>query len=50
MNEKIALIISTHDKSDDLWTPLESTYLNYWNDINMPIYLTTNHKIKFIYT
>ena len=44
MNEKIALIISTHDKSDDLWAPLESTYLNYWNDINMPIYLTTNHK------
>tara|TARA_B100000767_G_scaffold108233_1_gene103745 strand:+ start:2681 stop:3412 length:732 start_codon:yes stop_codon:yes gene_type:complete len=39
----IALLISTYDKSEDLWTPLEQTYLRYWKDIDFPIYLTTNH-------
>ena len=41
----VALLISTHDKSDDLWSPLEKTYLRYWNDISFPIYLTTNQKV-----
>ena len=41
----IALLISTYDKSDDLWLPLEKTYLRYWSDINFPIYLTTNQKV-----
>tara|TARA_B100000945_G_C20399391_1_gene606536 strand:- start:1047 stop:1778 length:732 start_codon:yes stop_codon:yes gene_type:complete len=41
----IALLISTYDDSEDLWRPLEQTYLRYWNNINFPIYLTTNHKV-----
>lgn len=41
----IALLISTYDDSEDLWRPLEQTYLRYWNDINFPIYLTTNYKV-----
>ena len=40
----IALLISTYDPSEDLWSPLEQTYKKFWSDINMPIYLTTNHK------
>ena len=39
----IALLISTYDHSEDLWSPLEQTYLKYWKDIELPIYLTTNH-------
>ena len=39
----IALLISTYDNSEDLWSPLEQTYLKYWKDIELPIYLTTNH-------
>ena len=39
----IALLISTYDNSEDLWIPLEQTYLKYWKDIELPIYLTTNH-------
>jgi hypothetical protein len=39
----IALLISTYDNSEDLWIPLEQTYLQYWSDIEFPIYLTTNH-------
>ncbi len=41
----IALLISTYDNSEDLWRPLEQTYRMYWNDINLPIYLSTNHKV-----
>ena len=41
----IALLISTYDNSEDLWNPLEQTYHHYWNDINFPIYLSTNHKV-----
>ena len=41
----VALLISTYDNSEDLWSLLEKTYLRYWHDINLPIYLTTNHKI-----
>jgi hypothetical protein len=41
----IALLISTYDNSEDLWSTLEQTYLQYWNDIDFPIYLTTNHKV-----
>ena len=41
----IALLISTYDNSEDLWGPLEQTYLKYWNDIDFPIYLSTNHKV-----
>ena len=41
----IALLISTYDNSEDLWNPLEQTYHQYWNDINFPIYLSTNHKV-----
>lgn len=41
----IALLISTYDDSEDLWKPLEQTYLRYWHNINFPIYLTTNHKV-----
>jgi len=41
----IALLISTYDNSEDLWDPLEQTYLRYWKDINCPIYLSTNHKV-----
>tara|TARA_B100000767_G_C19743725_1_gene527465 strand:- start:868 stop:1599 length:732 start_codon:yes stop_codon:yes gene_type:complete len=41
----IALIISTYDDSEDLWIPLEQTYLHYWQDIKFPIFLTTNHKV-----
>ena len=41
----IALLISTYDDSEDLWRPLEQTYLRYWHDINFPIYLTTNYKV-----
>ena len=41
----IALLISTYDSSEDLWRPLEQTYLKYWNDIDFPIYLSTNHKV-----
>ncbi len=40
----IALIISTSDKSEDLWATLEQTYIKFWSNINFPIYLTTNHK------
>ena len=40
----VAMLISTYDKSEDLWRPLESTFLKYWDDINLPIYLSTNHK------
>ena len=40
----IALLISTYDNSEDLWRPLEQTYLKYWNDIDFPIYLSTNNK------
>ena len=40
----IALLISTYDNSEDLWRPLEHTYLKFWNDIDFPIYLSTNHK------
>jgi hypothetical protein len=40
----IALLISTYDDSEDLWSPLEQTYLRYWKDINFPIYLSTNYK------
>ena len=39
----IALLISTYDNSEDLWSPLEQTYLQFWKDIKFPIYLTTNH-------
>ena len=41
----VALIISTYDDSEDLWKPLEQTYLKYWNDIDFPIYLSTNNKV-----
>jgi len=41
----IALLISTYDNSEDLWAPLEQTYLRYWKDIDFPIYLSTNHKV-----
>ena len=41
----IALIISTHDNSNDLWETLEQTYHRFWKDIKFPIYLTTNHKV-----
>ena len=41
----IALLISTYDNSEDLWIPLEQTYLQYWKDIDFPIYLSTNHKV-----
>jgi len=41
----IALLISTYDNSEDLWIPLEQTYLRYWKDIGFPIYLSTNHKV-----
>ena len=41
----VALIISTFDDSEDLWIPLEQTYLYYWKDIGFPIFLTTNHKV-----
>ena len=37
------MLISTYDNSEDLWSPLEQTYLKYWKDIELPIYLTTNH-------
>ena len=40
-----ALVISTFDKSKDLWFPLEKTYRKYWSDIDFPIYLTTNHEV-----
>jgi|TARA_B110000444_G_C18755759_1_gene555040 hypothetical protein len=40
----IALLISTFDNSEDLWSPLEQTYLKFWDDINIPIYLCNNHK------
>ena len=40
----IALLISTYDNSEDLWITLEQTYFQYWNDINIPIYFSTNHK------
>ena len=41
----VALIISTYDDSEDLWRPLEQTYLKYWKDIDFPIYLSTNNKV-----
>ena len=41
----VALIISTYDDSEDLWRPLEKTYLRYWKDIDFPIYLSTNNKV-----
>ena len=41
----IALLISTYDNSEDLWDTLEQTYLRYWKDIDLPIYLSTNHKV-----
>ena len=41
----VALIISTYDDSEDLWMPLEQTYLEYWKDIRFPIFLTTNQKV-----
>ena len=40
----IALLISTYDNSEDLWIPLEHTYLKFWNDIDFPIYLNV-HRI-----
>ena len=39
----IALLISTYDNSEDLWSPLEETFQKFWPDIELPIYLTTNH-------
>ena len=39
----VALLISTYDNSEDLWRLLEETYIQYWSDIDFPIYLTTNH-------
>jgi hypothetical protein len=39
----IALLISTYDASEDLWCPLEETFQKFWPDIELPIYLTTNH-------
>jgi hypothetical protein len=41
----VALIISTYDDSEDLWMPLEQTYREYWKDIRVPIFLTTNQKV-----
>jgi len=40
----VALIISTYDDSEDLWSPLEQTFQRHWKDIEFPIYLCTNHK------
>ena len=42
--DNVALIISTYDKSEDLWLPLEQSYNQFWNDISIPIYLSTNFK------
>ena len=42
--DNVALIISTYDKSEDLWLPLEQSYNKFWNDISIPIYLSTNFK------
>ena len=39
-----ALIISSYDGSEDLWNTLEQTYKKFWNDIELPIFLSTNHK------
>ena len=42
--DNTALVISTHDRSEDLWRPLEMTYKKFWSNIKYPIYLTTNIK------
>jgi len=40
----IAVLISTFDDSEDLWSTLEQTYLKFWKDLKLPVYLSTNHK------
>ncbi|MDA0758574.1 MAG: hypothetical protein O3C01_07945, partial [Bacteroidetes bacterium] len=40
----VAVLISTYDDAEDLWTPLEQTFQKFWKNIKLPIYLTTNYK------
>ena len=40
----VAVLISTFDNSEDLWSILEQTYLKFWKDLELPVYLSTNHK------
>lgn len=38
-----ALLISSYDRAECLWRPLEKSYQKYWPDINFKIYLATNN-------
>lgn len=39
----MALLISSYDKAEDLWNPLEESYIKYWGDNPFKIYLATNN-------
>jgi len=41
----ISILISTYDGAEDLWVPLEESYIKNWHDCECPIYLSTNHKV-----
>ena len=40
----VALLISSYDGAQDLWEPLEKTYIKFWGDIPLKVYLITNTK------
>jgi hypothetical protein len=42
--DNVALLISSYDGAEDLWEPLEKTYIKFWGDIPFKVYLITNTK------
>jgi len=43
MNNKVAVLISSCDKYQDLWEPFFTLFFRYWQDCPYPVYLGTNH-------
>jgi hypothetical protein len=42
---KVAILISSCDRYQDLWKPFFTLFFKYWPDCPYPVYLSTNHKI-----
>ncbi|AIT10007.1 hypothetical protein LO80_08510 [Candidatus Francisella endociliophora] len=42
-SKSLAVLISSYDKSEDLWKPLSESYERYWKSSRYKIYLGTNY-------
>jgi len=44
MKQNVAILISSFDGYEDLWSPLEESYKKFWPDCPYRCYVTTNYK------